>query len=130
MAKMPRMPLKHITAWRGRPESMTALRQVYKPGRIVKWAGFTSCTTRIDNAAYMANWADGCVLELTLTDAVCIAELSCYPHEDEILLPPNTTFIVNPKTKVEDITAGNGQTYMVKIIQMIQVEADGLQVIS
>ena len=97
MAKMPRMPLKHITAWRGRPESMTALRQVYTPGRVVKWSAFTSCSMRIDNAAFMANWAQGCVLKLVLTNAVSIAGMSCYPHEDEILLPPNTTFVVTHK---------------------------------
>ena len=88
MAKLPKMVPKHIKAYRGRPESMRDLRAIYLAGRLVTWSAFTSCSTRLDNAAYMANWDQGCVLQLSLSDVVNIKGLSFFPNEEEVLLPP------------------------------------------
>ena len=36
--------------YRGRPEGFTDLRQLYKGGREITWAAFTSCSKRINEA--------------------------------------------------------------------------------
>lgn len=130
MAKLPRVTPKHIKAWRGRPESMRDLRQIYAPGRLVTWAAFTSCSRRIENAAYMAAWDQGCVLQLSLTDVVDISGLSFFPNEEEVLLPPNSKFVVAVDTAVQSVIAGDGQDYLVRIITMQQVAGEELPLIS
>ena len=130
MAKLPKVVPKHIKAFRGRPESMRELRLIYPPGRLVQWAAFTSCSTRLDNAAYMANWDQGCVLQLSLTDVVNIKGLSFFPNEEEVLLPPNCQFVVAVDTSVEKLTAADGQEFLVKIITLQQVAGDEVPLIS
>ena len=130
MAKLPKMVPKHIKAYRGRPESMRDLRAIYLAGRLVTWSAFTSCSTRLDNAAYMANWDQGCVLQLSLSDVVNIKGLSFFPNEEEVLLPPNSKWLVGVETAVESVTAGDGQQFLVKIITLQQVAGEGLPLIS
>jgi hypothetical protein len=130
MAKLPKVQPRHVTAWRGRPESMRELRQIYMPGRLVTWSAFTSCSKRLDNAAYMANWDQGCVLQLMLAEVTDISGLSFFPNEEEVLLPPNSQFVVGVETTVESVTASDGQTFLVKIITLQQVATDGVPLIS
>ena len=48
MAKMPKHQQKSF--YRGRPESFSDLRQLYRGGRHITWAAFTSVSKRIDEA--------------------------------------------------------------------------------
>ncbi len=126
MSKVPKRDERRF--FRGRPESWTDVRLVYQAGREVVWAGFTSCSTSLDQAAYLAGWNVGCVLELTLFNVQDISPFSFYPNEQEVLLPPNTRLIVLDSTRTETCTASDGQRFLVKIIPLQQI--GGLQLIS
>ena len=88
MQKLPKVT--EYKFYRGRPESWTDIRALYPAGREVVWAGFTSCSKSLDQAAYLASWDQGCVLELTLFNVYDISGFSFFPDEQEVLLSPNT----------------------------------------
>ena len=126
LGKMPKRTEQKF--YRGRPESWSDVRKIYKPGREVVWSGITSCTPDIDQASYIASWDQGCVLELTLFKVHDISRFSFYPNEKEVLLAPNTKLVVLADGRTEKRTASDGQEFVVKFILMQQV--GGLQLIS
>lgn len=81
-------------------------------------------------AAYLASWDKGCVLELTLFDVPDISSVSFYPTEGECLLPPNTRFIVLADARTQELEAADGSRFLVRIIPMQQVSADTTALIS
>ena len=89
---------------------------------------FTSCSKSLDQAAYLASWDQGCVLELKLFNVYDISGFSFFPDEQEVLLAPNTKLVVLTETRTERRTAGDGQQFLVKVIPMQQM--GGQQLIS
>ena len=90
LGKVPKM--EGSTFYRGRPESWLA--DIYLPGRRVTWASFASVTKDLSQAAHMAGWNLGCVLELSLFDVLDISKFSFFPNEQEGILVPNTQLVV------------------------------------
>jgi hypothetical protein len=129
LSAMNKMPLvTEQKFYRGRPESWDDIRGLYRAGREVVWAGFTSCSRSLDQAAYIASWDQGCVLELTLFNVHDISPLSLYPAEQEVLLPPGTKLVVLADTRTQTCAASDGQQFPVKLIPMQQI--GGVQLIS
>ena len=114
-------PLAPALFYRGRPEEFCDLRSIYHAGREVTWVAFTSVSRDIDQAAYLASWGRGCVLELHPHGAYDISRFSFYLREQEAILPPGKKMIVLATNRIEDRLAGNGLTYAVKIITMQEV---------
>jgi hypothetical protein len=127
VSKVPKNP--QVKYFRGRPENFTDLRALYAPGREVVWAAFTSVSKNVDQAAYLASWDVGCVLELTLFDVRDISRFSFYPQEEEGLLVTNTKLTVLADTRVEKRRAADGQEFLVKFIALQQL-GRGPQLIS
>ena len=94
MSKLPTVPQKVL--YRGRPETFTAVRELYRGGRGVVWAGITSCSRSCEAAAHIANWEVGCVLELTLSNVYDISSVSFYPKEQEVLRSNWWTTLARP----------------------------------
>ncbi|KAH3757774.1 hypothetical protein Pelo_10451 [Pelomyxa schiedti] len=80
------------------PSIFDSIRSEYRLGRLVRWTGFSSSTTSLNVAKY--NFAGtgttegGVVFRLSILTGRDLCPLSYVRCEDEILLSPNTTFIV------------------------------------
>ena len=114
-------PAEGQTFYRGRPKAFSDIRAFYQGGRKVIWAGFTSCSKRLDQASFIASWEKGCVLELTVPVVHDIGPFSFYPHEQEVLLKPNVKLSVTWSTRIEEHSAADGSSHMVKVIKMCQI---------
>ena len=71
----------------------------YKSRQTITWQSFSSCTTRmstLDSAQFFGLSGPRVLFNIALTTnrARYISALSFYPKEYEVLLPPNTRFIV------------------------------------
>jgi hypothetical protein len=71
----------------------------YPEGRRITWNSFSSCTTRLntlENGTFMGKFGTRTLfsLELTTNRARSISACSFYKKEEEVLLPPNSRFIV------------------------------------
>eukprot|EP00971_Amphidinium_carterae_P130785 2590737-Amphidinium_carterae.1 len=81
-------------------------RVVYAPAAKITWQSFTSCTKK---QQVILSFLDklpgrklqGSVLVIDSTTAKDISHVSEYPHEEEVLLPPNSQFEV--KVVVSDV---------------------------
>ena len=80
--------------WRARPESLAKLCKIYRLGDEVIYCGFTSTTLGFKVACQNANYAAGTVLQMTLLEGYQLDNVSVYPRESEVLLPPNKRFVV------------------------------------
>ena len=84
----------------------------------------------LTQAAYIAEYNRGCVLELTCFDVPDNSLFSFFPNEAECLLPPNSRFIALADSKTKSLVAGNGEVFLLKIICLQQVESEGAVLIS
>ena len=99
--RCPTVPQGTVT-WRARPEPIERLREVYQPGYELIFCAFTSSSTDFRYACAMACFSVGTILEFTLLEGFQLDELSLYPRENEVLLPPSKRFAVSsagPTTK-------------------------------
>jgi hypothetical protein len=94
------------------------------------WGYFWLPFGRSGEAAYLASWDKGCVLELTLFDVPDISAVSFYPNEGECLLPPNTKFVVLAESRVEEREAQTGEKFLVRIIPLQMMSPDATALIS
>ena len=88
----------------------------YRTGRKLTWFQFSSCASSIEvQKAFIGAVGDRCLftIELTTSRARLISELSLFPQESEVLLPPNTRLEV-----VATLDGGGGLT----IIQLKELE--------
>ena len=127
LAKVPKLGAQKF--WRGRPEKFARIRDIYKAGRMVTWASFTSVSKNFDQAAYLARWDEGCVLELSLPVVFDISKFSFFPSEEEGIIQPGAKFVVLSDTQLEERTAGDSNKYLVKVIGL-QFMAEQLPLIS
>ena len=113
MNKLPTVPQKVF--YRGRPETFTDVRNFYRGGREVVWAGITSCSRSFEAAAHNTHWDVGCVLELTFSNVYDISSVSFYPRKQEVLLAPNTKLVVLPLTNTQQLVDPTGTPRTVKV---------------
>ncbi len=94
------------------------------------WGYFRLPLGRSGEAAYLASWDKGCVLELALFNVPDISAFSFFPNEGECLLPPNTRFVVLPESRVEEREALTGEKFLVRIIPLQMMSPDATALIS
>ena len=99
--RCPTVPQGTVT-WRARPEPIESLKDVCRPGYEVIFCAFTPSTMDFKYACTMARYSAGTILQFTLLEGFQLDELSLYPREHEVLLPPNKRYAVSsagPTTK-------------------------------
>eukprot|EP01090_Pellita_catalonica_P011841 TRINITY_DN2437_c0_g1_i1.p1 TRINITY_DN2437_c0_g1~~TRINITY_DN2437_c0_g1_i1.p1 ORF type:complete len:430 (+),score=79.91 TRINITY_DN2437_c0_g1_i1:37-1326(+) len=91
------------TVFRGIPKKdLAILQQKYVGGGKVHWSAFSSTTTNASVAAMFAG-SGGARFQIKLFGGKQIKEFSAMPLEDEIVVPPNTAFlVVTPLQKQQD----------------------------
>ena len=94
--------------WRARPESLAKLCKIYRLGDEVIYCGFTSTTLDFKVACQNANYAAGTVLEMTLLEGYQLDNVSVYPRESEVLLPPNKRFAVTSEPMTKRVVGPTG----------------------
>ena len=92
--RCPTVPQGTVT-WRARPEPIAGLREVYRPGYEVTFCACTSSTMDFKYACAMARYSAGTILQFTLLEGFQLDELSLYPREHEVLLPPSKHYTVS-----------------------------------
>jgi hypothetical protein len=127
---MGKMPVKtKVTLYRGRPDGFCELRSIYHPGRVCWWAAFTSCTPDPTAAAHMSG-PYGCVLELQCDQVHDISEMSFFPDEKEMLLPPNTQWVPLKEVKQHPVPETEGYpAHCVHVISLLQI-LPGTEIVS
>ena len=90
-----RLPkLSALTGYRGIPSTCVDLvRDKYVPGTVVHWSGFTSVSKSLGVARQFAG-PEGVIFRVQIHDGRCVKDFSFLPNEDEILLSPNSKFLV------------------------------------
>ena len=91
-----KLPQHTGTVYRGIPASgLEIIQNRYHVGTEIWWSAFTSTTTNLNTAKSFAEGPGGIVFRITLTDGRRIQDYSAISREDEILLRPNTKFMVS-----------------------------------
>jgi len=75
--------------------------QTYTSGRKIHWTSFTSTTTELARAQKFAT-PNGVVVCMKIITGKYIGNYSVYPREEEILLSPNMSFLVNESLHQKD----------------------------
>jgi hypothetical protein len=131
LTALQKMPLLNVGKYyRGRPEPFEVVRQLYTEGREVWWAAFTSVSTNFEQAAHLASWADGCVLELDTVHAHDISALSFFPNEAEAILPPGRKFLCLGSRVEERKPIDCSTSSIVKVISLQEVKLTTLPLVS
>jgi len=90
---MNKLPTSKTTTYRGIPEE-EPFNNKYEKNQIVTWSGFTSTSSNLERAKTFAE-NNGVIIEIVdLWNGKVISNYSCYPREEEILLPPEQKFVV------------------------------------
>jgi len=95
-----KLPTKHGSVYRGILGEREMFR-TYTFGRKIHWTSFTSTTTNLERAKTFAA-PDGIVVCLKIMTGKYIGNYSYYPREEEILLSPNMSFLVNEELNRKD----------------------------
>jgi hypothetical protein len=73
-------------------------------GQLVIWSGFTSGTKKLEIAKDFAT-KDGLIFKIKIHNGKIISIFSCIPNEEEIILFPNSKFmIIDPPKMVDGFT--------------------------
>ena len=96
MRGLEKLPTHKGLVFRGGNEGLgqSTVRREYKAGRIVQWSAFSSATTCAETAKEFIEPAIGVLFKLSVVGGRHIGQLSYIPKEDEVLLSPNTRFVV------------------------------------
>lgn len=90
----------------------------------------TSCTVDLGQAAHMARWELGTVLQMKIEKGYQLQALSRYPEEGEVLLPPHSQFVVVSGLDVVQVLDVSGQSHDVRVIRLQHVKADTKKLVS
>ena len=83
-----------VIGYRGIPSACVDLvREKYESGTVVHWSGFTSVSKSLGVARQFAG-PEGVIFRVQIHDGRCVKDFSFLPNEDEILLSPNSKFVV------------------------------------
>ena len=91
------LPAQALTVYRGVvvPEGLDSMKQNYQKGRPVQWRSFTSTSLDLTSCKlFVKNKARGVIFKLDVVSGRDIQQYSCFSGEAEILLTPNTRFVV------------------------------------
>jgi hypothetical protein len=80
------------TVWRGVNKDVT---QSFKKGQKITWCSISSCSTSVNViSSFLGTAPQGTLFNIQCSTGKSIAEYTCYPSEDEVILMPGTTFKV------------------------------------
>ena len=83
-----------VIGYRGIPSACVDLvREKYESGTVVHWSDFTSVFKSLGVARQFAG-PEGVIFRVQIHDGRCVKDFSFLPNEDEILLSPNSKFVV------------------------------------
>jgi hypothetical protein len=119
--KLPK--IQENTLYRGMPHPYLELRSIYEGGREVVWTGFTSVYKSLDQAACLAGWDRGCVLDLKIFDVCDISNFRFNADQPEGLVLPNSKFVVLSDTHQETLKVSNGQDVVINFIGLQQMNS-------
>ena len=91
------LPPQTLTVYRGiaTPQGLDAMEQNYQPGRPVQWRSFTSTSSDVKSCKLFVKDKDhGVIFKIDVVSGRDIQEYSRFSGEREILLTPNTRFVV------------------------------------
>jgi hypothetical protein len=89
MSKLPKF--KGIV-WRGVNKDVST---AFKKGQKITWWSVSSCSKSVDIiSAFLGKAPQSTLFNIECSTGKCIAEYTCYPSEDEVILMPGTTFKV------------------------------------
>lgn len=107
LSALSRLPDLEVCGYRGYPDKKTVLAQ-YKLGRPVQWGAFSSMSTDVEVTRNFTSAEDGVIFKLSVKTGKRIAPYSYFPSEEEVLLSPQTRFVVSSAPYV----AADGYTYL------------------
>merc|ERR1719421_1612506 len=91
-----KLPKMEGVVLRGIPVSSLATVQTkYTQGTEIFWSGFTSTTVNPRTAKAFAGGSGGIIFRITVLEGRVIKPYSAIQTEDEVLLKPNTKFVVS-----------------------------------
>ena len=77
------------------------VKKEYAVGRPVQWAAFSSATTDVTAAKEFVEKDVGVIFKLAVVSGRDISAFSYFPKENEVLLSPNTRFVVTSELYVD-----------------------------
>jgi len=119
------LPLYEGMVYRGRMDTRQELEKEYRPGRQVRWAGISSCSTDMTTAYHRAACGHGVVMEIKVQNGRQMGNISLYPEESEILLAPGMSFVVVDRTKQRALFVDN-EVIMVNVMEMMEIVGEQL----
>ena len=119
------LPLYEGTVYRGRMDTRQELEKEYRPGRQVRWAGISSCSTDIITAYHRAACGYGVVMEIKVQNGRQMGNISLYPEESEIILAPGMSFLVVDYIKQCAVLVDN-EVIMVNVMEMMEIVGEQL----
>ena len=87
--------------------ALDVVRETYGDGCDVHWSSFTSTTTSLATAKQFAG-AGGIIFRVNVVTGRSVVAYSAVPREDEIILSPNSRFVVTRACELE----GDGFHYV------------------
>jgi len=95
-AGLAKLPSNQCTVYRGVPDK--SYLENYHQNRQIQWSGYSSTTVKIEIAHWFSNRSpstEGAVMIIDIINGKSISDYSCIKTEHEILLSPNSKFVVN-----------------------------------
>ena len=104
MRALDKLPHFQGTVYRGANGGLgqATVRREYRMGRPVQWAAFSSTTKHLAAAKDFVDKDVGVLFKLKVVSARDIVAYSYFPKENEILLSPNTRFVVTSELYVDE----------------------------
>jgi len=113
-----KLPKMEGVVLRGIPASSLATVQAkYTQGKEIVWSAFTSTTVNPRTAKVFAGGSGGIIFRVTVLEGRVIKAYSAIQVEDEVLLKPNTKFIVSRPCYRET----NGEFTGFYVVEMLEV---------
>jgi hypothetical protein len=89
---MSKLPNFKGTVWRGVNKDV---RQSFKKDQKITWWSISSCSTSVNViSSFLGTAPQNTLFNIQCSTGKSIAEYTCYPSEDEVILMPGTTFEV------------------------------------
>ena len=103
IAALEQLPKVNTTVYRGGNSGLhqAVVSSHYSLGRPIQWAGFSSTSTRSVNAKQFIKKDEGVLFNIKVMSGRDIGPWSFFPREDEVLLVPNTRFVVTRELYVD-----------------------------
>ena len=98
-----KFPVVETTVYLGIPaKSLDIVREKYKKDTRVHWSAFTSTSTHIATAKQCAEGQGGIIFRIDVMNGRCLSLYSYSMSEEEILLSPNSAFVVKAECHLNE----------------------------